>query len=166
MPKQLAWAGIDPGVSGCACLITSEKIWFHDYVDDRKASDIIDQWHHEFKVKFCLEKVSMIRVPATVNKDGKKSKPFFGTSPKLIANYGMWRGFLIAFNCNYVEKTPNQWQKVMPGKARKGEDKKDRSLHYARKYYPAAASILARKKDNNRADALLIAHYVRQGESG
>ena len=73
---------------------------------------------------------------------------------------------MVAFNCNFIVKTPMQWQKIMPGKRKRTETTKDRSLNFARKFYPAAAGLLARKKDNNRADALLMAHYIRQTEMG
>lgn len=49
---------------------------------------------------------------------------------------------------------PRQW------KAFYGLDKdKDRSLNIARELYPLAAHKLARVKDHNRAEALLLAHY-------
>lgn len=36
---------------------------------------------------------------------------------------------------------------------------KDESLHVARRLYPESAGDLARKRDHNRAEAILIAHY-------
>ena len=154
MPKEIAWGGIDPGKSGCACLLTNEKIWFHDFVSEQKAAEIIDQWNHDYRVRFLLEKVQVIR-----------KKEFLGGF-QILEHYGFWRGVLVAFNCNFIVKTPLQWQKVMPGKRKRTETTKDRSLNFARKFYPAAAGLLARKKDNNRADALLMAHYIRQTEKG
>lgn len=55
-----------------------------------------------------------------------------------------------------------RWQKVDPRqwKAFYGLDKdKDRSLDIARELYPLAAHKLARVKDHNRAEALLLAHF-------
>ena len=154
MAKKIAWGGIDPGLSGCACLLTTDKIWFHDFISEEKASAILDQWQHEFRVKFLLEKQVDVR------------KPGFNVKGKLLINYGFWRGCLYSYNCNFVTLTAQQWQKVMPGKRQKSETTKDRALMYAIKYYPAASGMLDKKKDHNRADALLMAHYLRQIEIG
>lgn len=44
---------------------------------------------------------------------------------------------------------------------------KDESLHVAKRLYPGSAGDLARKRDHNRAEAILIAHYgARRGEGG
>jgi len=85
---------------------------------------------------------------------------------EILEHYGFWRGILVALHCNFIVKTPLQWQKIMPGKRKRTESTKDRSLSWARKFYPAAGDMLSRKKDNNRADALLMAHYMRQVEVG
>ena len=167
MSKKIAWGGIDPGMTGCACLLTSDKIIFHDFnievgsdngitkenyqaKCEDKAAAVIDQWHHGFNVKFLIEKQFDVR------------KKGFNVSGKLLINYGFWRGVLSSFNCNWQGKTAQQWQKVMPGKKQKGEDTKDRVLFYARQFYPAAGGCLALKKNHNRADALLMAHYIRE----
>lgn len=154
MPKKTAWGGIDPGLTGCACLLTSSKIWFHDFVNEHKAAALIDRWHHEYRVKFLLEKQVDVR------------KPGFNVSGKLLINYGFWRGCMFSFDCNFVEMTPRQWQKIMPGKRKTKETTKERALFYAAKYYPAVHPNLNLKKHHNRADALLMAHYLRQIEIG
>jgi hypothetical protein len=159
MAKTIAWGGIDPGQSGCACLLTPQKIHFHDFVSEQKAAAIIDQWKYYYRVKFLLEKVQVIRIP-------RKDKSDFMGGLSIIEHFGFWRGVLVAFECNFIVLTPGQWQKIMPGKRKKTETTKDRSLMWARKFYPAAGDMLSRKKDNNRADALLMAHYLRQVETG
>ena len=159
MARTIAWAGIDPGLSGCACLLTPEKIHFHDFISEEKAAAIIDQWKYYYRVKFILEKVQVIRIP-------RKGKSDFMGGFKILEHFGFWRGVLVAFECNFIVKTPGQWQKIMPGKRAKTETTKDRALSWARKFYPAAEDMLSRKKDNNRADALLMAHYLRQIEIG
>lgn len=55
----------------------------------------------------------------------------------------------------HVHVTPQEWQRGV----RKGKGK-DASVARALELYPAAAAVhLARKKDHNRADAILIAHW-------
>jgi hypothetical protein len=152
MPKKMAWSGIDPGVSGCACLLTTDQIWFHDFISEEVAAEKIDEWNYYFNVKYLLEKQVDVR------------KKGFNVSGKLLINYGFWRGLLVSNSCNWKTLSPNQWQMIMPGKKHKGEDTKDRSLFYAKKYYPSASLKLCLKKNHNRADALLMAHYMRETE--
>jgi crossover junction endodeoxyribonuclease RuvC len=51
---------------------------------------------------------------------------------------------------------PRRWKRVFGLKADKGE-----SLEVARRLFPAAAGQIARKKDHNRAEALLLAMYAK-----
>jgi len=154
MPKKIAWGGIDPGQSGCACLLTESEIRFHDWYSEARAVDKIDEWQHSFRVKFLLEKQFDVR------------KKGFNVRGKLLINYGFWVGVLMGLNCSFIEKASRSWQVIIPVKAVKGEDTKTRSLKWANEFYPAAAGMLSRKKDNGRADALLMAHYLRQNEIG
>jgi hypothetical protein len=154
MTKTIAWGGIDPGLSGCACLLTSNKINFYDFESEVKAANKIDEWHHSFDAKFLVEQQFDVR------------KPGFNVSGKLLVNYGFWRGVLIGLNCKFIIRAPKTWQTIMPGKPKKTEDPKARALKWARKYYPAAGDMLSLKKHHNRADALLMAHYLRQVEMG
>ena len=152
MPKQKAWGGIDPGLSGCACLLTPDRIWFHDFESEKMAVAKIEQWTEACNVKFLLEKQVDVRT--------KK----FSVSGKLLINYGFWRGLLTGLNCNFMERMPRTWQKIIPADKQKGEDTKDRALFWAKKFYPAASGFLLLKKNHNRADALLMAHFIREIE--
>jgi hypothetical protein len=68
MPKQKAWGGIDPGLSGCACLLTPDRIWFHDFESEKMAVAKIEQWTEAFNVKFLLEKQVDVRTKKAFNK--------------------------------------------------------------------------------------------------
>jgi crossover junction endodeoxyribonuclease RuvC len=50
---------------------------------------------------------------------------------------------------------PQAWKKLF---GLNGADKKD-SLDVARRLYPALGADLARVKDHNRSEALLLAHF-------
>lgn len=69
---------------------------------------------------------------------------------------GMWPLFLVAQGYALEECTPMQWKKEF---ALKGKDK-EASRHKAQALFPRAE--LARKKDHDRAEALLIAEYARR----
>lgn len=56
---------------------------------------------------------------------------------------------------------PQQWQKFHG--IQKGQADKDLSLRIARKLFPGQKKLLTLKKHHNRAEALLIADFVRRG---
>lgn len=66
--------------------------------------------------------------------------------------------------CPCVLVEPRAWQQLA-GVAGKGKEQRERgtlpaAVLKARELYPAAAPMLARVKDHNRAESLLIAHYA------
>jgi crossover junction endodeoxyribonuclease RuvC len=72
---------------------------------------------------------------------------------------GTWEGVLAGLGIPYELVTPQRWKKaLMDGM---GKDK-DASRLQAIRLFPAIAGQLARKKDDGRADALLIAEYGRR----
>lgn len=77
---------------------------------------------------------------------------------KFGTNFGTWLGVLAAFKIPTVLVTPRKWQKVMLD-AGTGQTK-DKSLDMARRLFPAVD--LHRKKDHGKADALLLAEYLRR----
>ena len=72
---------------------------------------------------------------------------------------GLWRGILAALNIPYEHPTPQKWKKVMLDGMGKG---KDASRLRAIQLFPHLADQLSRKKDDGRADALLLAEYARR----
>lgn len=152
MPKKIAWGGIDPGLHGQVCLLTENEIHFYEWKSESKSSNIIEQLHNQFNVKFCLEQIDDVR------------KPGFNVPGKLLVNYGFWRGVLVSHHCNFVSKTPKQWQTIMPDSRKKWGGVKDRSLFWAKKFYPELCNIFLLKKDHDRSDPLLMAHFLRQTE--
>lgn len=74
-------------------------------------------------------------------------------------NYGWWQGVLMALRIPFLKVRPQDWQKNLVPK--KGASDKP-SLEVARQLFPDAP--LGRKKDHNRADALLIAYVCRKRE--
>ena len=72
---------------------------------------------------------------------------------------GVILGVLGALDIPVAEIEPRQWKKAYGLTA----DKKTAILK-AREVFPSAAAILAREKDHNRAEALLMLHYLIQTE--
>jgi crossover junction endodeoxyribonuclease RuvC len=76
--------------------------------------------------------------------------------------FGSWKGILAALSIPYTLVTPQRWKKyLMDGM---GKDK-DASRLRAIQLFPTYADLFSRKKDDGRAEALLIAWYGRQHRS-
>ena len=73
--------------------------------------------------------------------------------------YGIWQGILAALGIPYTKVRPQEWKKaMMQGRGKE----KDASRLRALELFPHLADELKRKKDHNRADALLIAEWGRR----
>jgi crossover junction endodeoxyribonuclease RuvC len=72
--------------------------------------------------------------------------------------FGMWQGILCALQIPYTLVHPVTWKKAI---MRDMGKEKEASIIRAKQLYPHASSQLARKKDDGRADALLLAHYAK-----
>ena len=151
--KEKAYIGIDPGKTGAAAIITPDGIDIMDYTDIFETVQQFREWKADYDLSCVLEKVWAI--PGGGRKQGASSMFKFGE------NFGIYQGILSALGIPYYLKTPQGWQKVMLP-VTDGHTKK-RALDTARRLYPAIAKkYLKRKKDHNRADALLIATYAKR----
>ena len=154
MGTKTVYIGIDPGKGGAIAIVSktgfySAKDWPGD---ETLAAKIVRNWNLKYNIKLgIIEKVS------AMPKQGSVSMFTFGT------NYGVWRGILASFEIPFILVPPRTWQtKKLDKKA--GNDTKERSLNTARRIFPKAS--LARKKDNGRSDALLIALYAKEYDLG
>lgn len=73
--------------------------------------------------------------------------------------YGIWIGIVAATMAPFVVVHPATWKGLLMRDAPKG---KDASRMVATRMFPDAAGQLKRKKDHNRADAMLICEYGRR----
>lgn len=77
--------------------------------------------------------------------------------------YGLWIGMIASTMARFIVAHPVTWKKAMLTDAPKG---KEASLMIAKRLFPMAADHLKRKKDHNRAEALLLAEYGRRRSLG
>lgn len=168
--------GIDPGKTGAIATIASNGfVEILDYEDPL----LIDYMHSISRSKG----VAVIEKVGAMPRQGVVSTFKFGT------NYGVWQGILKTLRIPFVFCTPTKWQKevyestqkeykttnkpvfdVIDGQMQKvgtakiqRVDTKNMSLNVARQLFPTVASkYLTRKKDHNRAEALLIAEFCRR----
>ena len=147
-----AWVGIDPGQSGCACLLTDSQVHFHSFKSADRAAFKIESWAAEYQISVIIEKVH------SMPKQGVASTFKFGV------NFGIWQGILAALNIKFQMVTPQKWKKAMLGKPMKDEDKKRKAISFARQIIPALKHVIYRKKDHDKAEAFLLAYYLRDLE--
>lgn len=149
--------GIDPGLSGAIALITSgtnpsfvsvfdiptKKIKGKNRTDLAALSLLIESYAQDISIAI-VEEVGQI---------GTKADPFssfvFGFAT------GTVHGVLAANNVKIISVRPNVW------KAALGLDSnKEKALLKAKKFFPKSATFLKRKKDHDRAEALLLAYFA------
>ena len=149
-------AGIDPGVDGAVAMIDTDSgmVGVTDLptgphgVDPVALQELLQGWG----------------VRAVYLEDNRA----MGRNGSL-ANFSMGRsvGLIVATvllsNCSLWRVKPGQWQKAVGLGQIPAASRKEASRMRAREMYPEMNDSLKRKRDHNRAEALLIATYARTG---
>lgn len=148
--------GIDPGITGAMAAINADTLQLHAVVDFPTVSegkkqriftygtaDILKQWESD------ADRIAMVYLEKVnaMPKQGVTSMFNMGRS------FGAIEGVISALNLPLTYITPVTWKR----RANLINKDKDVSRTRALELYPSAP--LTRKKDHNRADALLIARY-------
>ena len=141
--KESAFIGIDPGVTGAACCITNKQIQYHDWKSGVEACGQLEIWHCQFTIR-------SIRLEHVWGRAGDQKSAV--RMMKLIGNARKWEGILIGLKYPYKLITPQAWKRTVGIRPR---SEKNASVEMVRKRWPQAG--LWRNKDNNRADAFLMA---------
>jgi crossover junction endodeoxyribonuclease RuvC len=155
--------GVDPGASGALAILRDGEVELLDMPVGR----VTVGKTAKFRISPELLAVALrLQLPidaayieevASMPRQGVSSTFTFGQA------HGMVLGAVAMTGARLVRVRPLEWQRVVG--LRGGKEKDDPRLLAAR-LYPSAAPSLTRKKDNGRADALLIAHYGRLQERG
>lgn len=150
--------GIDPGLGGALAI----------YLPERNALEVIDVPTYEIRGKRRLDLYQIGRQVRSWDIE-------HGISQAVIENVGAMPGqspngmFAFGFTAGAVQGivacagipmtlvVPQVWKKTygIPG----GRENKDMSRQKASQIFPAYAERWARKKDDGRAEAVLLAHY-------
>jgi len=147
----MMYLGIDPGCSGAWGMIDHNG----------KYQSCGDMLHNE---KHILSRLVYAEIAQALEQQDLEviiemvhSMPGQGVSSSF--KFGMAFGAAIAiterFNCVWHMVTPQKWKKAL-----QLDSDKNKSLDLARQLWPEAP--LLRKKDNGRAEALLLAEYLRR----
>lgn len=151
--------GIDPGLTGAIAVINPDgNIELHDCpiltigkkhkYNPVAMATLLRQYQESQQVLLVgIEKVH------SMPGQGVASTFCFGEG------FGMWLGILAALGIRHELITPQAWKKsLMDGQVKD----KDASRLVALRLFPEAGSQLQLKKHHGRADALLIAEFLRR----
>jgi hypothetical protein len=147
--KMGTYIGIDPGQSGAIAVINRDGYTVDDWPGDEvAAADLILTIKHN--APGCGGIVAALESVHAMPRQGVSSTFKFG------CNFGIWRGILAMAGIPFRLVRPQEWQRGVITKA----DGKTSSLAAARRLFPAAS--MDRVRDHGRADALLIADWLRR----
>jgi hypothetical protein len=147
------YLGIDPGFSGAWGMVDhhGKYVSCGDMLNNGK--HILSRFVHGEIVQ-AIDRQDIQGVIESVH-----SMPGQGVSSsfKFGVAFGMAIAIMERINCPWMLVTPHKWKKDMGLTSDKNE-----SLAMARELWPTAP--LTRKMDNGRAEALLMAEWLRKGE--
>lgn len=158
----MIYAGIDPGLSGAVAIMYSTHVVFFDapttLVNAKSSRRTYEPALMANIIKGLYEDYRKKDIHVAVER--QQAMPKQGVSSTFSTGYGfgLWVGILASLGVPYTVVEPRAWKKwAMSGM---GKDK-GASIIRASQLYPKSVDDLKRKKDHNRADALLIADYIK-----
>jgi crossover junction endodeoxyribonuclease RuvC len=167
--RQL-YIGIDPGLSGAvAALMDHRPIGVWD-----TPTTIVKRGKKTHRVYLPASMVALLKkipsdydvIRVVVGLEEVHAMPGQGVTSmfSMGKGSGLWEGIVTALGMPLVRIPPQRWKKEMLADSR-GKDKQA-SIVRTLELFPEAAPQLARKKDEGRAEAILIAEYLRRSKTG
>lgn len=156
--------GVDPGISGALVVLADgEPVQFIDMPTYARASggNEVDPFRMSAIVRGIVQQHSGAFISAAIERIATRPTDSRVNNQNIGEGYGIIKGVLGSHGIRWCEVRPQVWKKYF---GLIGTEKDDARL-YAIKRHPAATSCMARKKDNGRADALLIARWAWETES-
>lgn len=156
----MIWLGIDPGLDGAIAVLRQDgTLAVHD-VPTLKAGTGNKRIIDAVRLAHILEAIMREGRPSLALMERVASSPQMGVASAFA--FGQCTGVLIgALTAQMVPLefvTPPAWKRAVGIPA--GSDK-DRSRYRASELYPREAHLWARKRDDGRAEAVLIATVAR-----
>lgn len=152
--------GIDPGLSGAACLFDVDHLKVLDVIDlpteawgTKRHIDIKQFTGWVWKGK--ASAAALERVNAMPSIEGRRSMGA-ASAFRFGMCFGEIRAALITAGVGVVDVPPNVWKELFELNKRD----KDEGRQLAAKLHPEAAHWLQRKKDQGRGEAILIARWA------
>ena len=166
----MIYIGIDPGLNGAVGVLKSHGSTYVDpgsiqvfdtptmLVSGIKEKRVYNTVAMALLLKpfvdqVCDDVLCVLESVHSMPKQGVASSFSFGQG------LGMWQGIIAAMGFPLEMPSPQRWKKEML--ADQGKDK-DASRFKAIALFPSLAEQLSRKKDDGRAEAILLAEYGRR----
>lgn len=151
--------GIDSGLTGAVCILNGAVVQFFD------APTVWEKKGKGKRHKYLPTEMANILRPLSGRDDVMVVLEAVHAMPKNggIGNFnsglglGLWMMACAALNLSCEMVDPRTWKSAVFGKVTGGD--KSLSLRRACTLYPSASGNLARVKDHNRAEALLLCHW-------
>lgn len=162
----MIYLGIDPGLDGALAAITvfgpPINSHFVDIFDTPTVSVARTGGKYKREYDIAAMQKRLVEIGGTYAVIEKvHAMPGQGVTSMFSMGYGcgLWEGLLAGLGIPYTRVAPQTWQKTMLRDEGKG---KDASRLQAQRLFPARAELFARKKDDGRADAVMLAEYGRR----
>jgi crossover junction endodeoxyribonuclease RuvC len=154
--KIYGWIGIDPGATGAIAIVRSDNVvLIHDYPEDESA------------LVTCLQFIDMSLTGSITAAliEAQQPRPTDGCKQafSIGGNYKGWLMALAFMRWPFRAIRPQEWKRGLGYPQNDKKLGKEYSRILARRMYPQATDLLARVKDHNRAEALILAHLARTG---
>ena len=147
-----AFVGIDPGKTGCAALwAQNNKVAFWDWKGLEEAHNTLSVWKFNFDILVAALEDVDFSIPGKRGHDAIRI---------LQRNIGHWEGLLMALDIDYRMVTPKEWQRIIPPS--KIKDPKARSMAFVKEKIPGCERWIRYKYHHHRAEALLMAYYIKE----
>ena len=143
-------AGIDPGIGGAVALVTEDGVEAHDMpvVEIRGRRHVCPAGVRQLLVGLRPDVVVLEHVQG-VQGTGATSAFSFGRS------FGLLEGVVAGMQMRHVLVRPQAWTKTLGVSRDKGQHRAA-----AQRLWPTQAHLFARVRDDGRADAALMAHWL------
>jgi len=171
----MIYIGIDPGLSGAVAVINEDVIgqpglgYLVEVFDTPtmqvdSSGKVRNKYNAAAMAELLAPYISIPPYPtgrALVILESVHSMPKQGVASSFTfgEGLGIWKGIIAAYRLPLELPSPQRWKKLMM--ADMGKDK-DASRLKAIQLFPVIAEKLSRKKDDGRAEALLMAEYGRR----
>ena len=159
------YIGIDPGLHGAVAVLRGNKfigVWDTPTTTVKRGKKTHTVYLTASMVELLKQVIDQFGTPTAIGLEEVHAMPGQGVTSmfSMGRGSGLWEGIITALGIPLVRIPPQRWKKEMLAFG-KGKDKQA-SIVRALELFPEAASQLTRKKDEGRAEAILIAEYLRR----